>query len=98
MDFVNDPIKIAGYLLYSIYVLSSLWLFLNALVQLHLLWHYKRIKTQAQKQLPLPAELPFITIQVPVYNEKFVIERLLQSLTRLDYPKERFEIQVLDDS
>lgn len=43
-------------------------------------------------------ELPSLTIQLPIYNERFVIERLLDSIERLNYPKSRLEIQVLDDS
>jgi len=41
---------------------------------------------------------PFVTVQLPVYNEKYVVERLLKSVSQLDYPKENLEIQVLDDS
>lgn len=41
---------------------------------------------------------PFVTVQLPVYNEKYVIERLLDCVSRLDYPKEKLEIQLLDDS
>ena len=40
---------------------------------------------------------PFVTVQLPIYNEKYVVGRLLESATKLDYPKDRFEIQVLDD-
>ncbi len=43
-------------------------------------------------------ELPRVTIQLPVYNERYVVERLLEAVSRIDYPRERFEIQVLDDS
>ncbi len=43
-------------------------------------------------------EYPFVTIQLPIYNEMYVVERLIESITRLDYPKDRFEIHVLDDS
>lgn len=41
---------------------------------------------------------PFVTVQLPVYNERFVVERLIQAAAQLDYPHDRFEIQVLDDS
>lgn len=41
---------------------------------------------------------PFVTVQLPVYNEMQVVERLLDRITRLNYPKDKFEIQVLDDS
>ncbi len=43
-------------------------------------------------------EIPFVTVQLPIYNEKFVVSRLLAAVTRLDYPRDRLEIQVLDDS
>ena len=44
------------------------------------------------------AELPVITVQLPLYNEYHVVDRLLDAVGALDYPRERFEIQVLDDS
>jgi cellulose synthase/poly-beta-1,6-N-acetylglucosamine synthase-like glycosyltransferase len=43
-------------------------------------------------------ELPRVTIQLPIYNERYVVERLLEAVARIDYPRERLEIQVLDDS
>ncbi|EDO28878.1 predicted protein, partial [Nematostella vectensis] len=45
-----------------------------------------------------PSEIPFVTIQLPIFNEKYVVERLLHSVAALDYPKEKLEVQVLDDS
>ncbi len=47
---------------------------------------------------PLPAELPQVTVQLPVYNEKYVVERLIDAAARLRYPADRLQIQVLDDS
>jgi cellulose synthase/poly-beta-1,6-N-acetylglucosamine synthase-like glycosyltransferase len=43
-------------------------------------------------------ELPTITVQLPIYNERYVVEQLLESVCRLEYPREKLEIQVLDDS
>lgn len=43
-------------------------------------------------------DLPQVTVQLPIYNERYVIQRLIESVVRLDYPKDRLEIQVLDDS
>jgi cellulose synthase/poly-beta-1,6-N-acetylglucosamine synthase-like glycosyltransferase len=43
-------------------------------------------------------EYPFVTVQLPVFNEKYVIERLIDTVARFDYPKDRFEIHILDDS
>ncbi len=44
------------------------------------------------------AELPRVTVQLPIFNEMYVTDRLLESVARLDYPRDRLQIQVLDDS
>ncbi|MGE0666214.1 MAG: glycosyltransferase [Sphingomonadales bacterium] len=43
-------------------------------------------------------ELPFVTVQLPLYNERYVVDRLIDNIVLLDYPRDRYEIQVLDDS
>ncbi|MFP4597364.1 MAG: cellulose synthase family protein [Persicimonas sp.] len=43
-------------------------------------------------------ELPVVTIQLPVFNERYVVERLIRAICAIDYPRDRLEIQVLDDS
>jgi cellulose synthase/poly-beta-1,6-N-acetylglucosamine synthase-like glycosyltransferase len=68
-----------------------------------LVWLYFRNKrNEAHSDTPPAhfeeADLPFVTIQLPIYNEQFVIDRLLDACCRLDYPRDRFEIQLLDDS
>ncbi|MDQ3277435.1 MAG: glycosyltransferase [Bacteroidota bacterium] len=88
--------KEAGYVLFGIYVLSMIWLFVNGLVQLHL-WHLSK-KARRNSKAPWKGSLPFISIQVPVYNEKYVVEGLLDCLANLAYPKEKLEVLVLDDS
>src|SRR6476646_5986370 len=45
-----------------------------------------------------PAEWPMVTVQLPLYNEMYVAERLIDAVCAIDYPRDRFEIQVLDDS
>lgn len=47
---------------------------------------------------PPVADWPRVTVQLPVYNEVYVVERLIDAAARLDYPRDRLEIQVLDDS
>jgi cellulose synthase/poly-beta-1,6-N-acetylglucosamine synthase-like glycosyltransferase len=51
---------------------------------------------------PRPAgrfsELPVVTVQLPLYNEMYVVERLLDAVAGIRYPRDRFQIQVLDDS
>jgi len=44
------------------------------------------------------AELPRVTVQLPIFNEQFVIDRLIEAVCAMEYPKEKLEIQVLDDS
>ena len=47
---------------------------------------------------PLSPYYPFVTIQLPIFNELYVIARLIDACTKFDYPKDRFEIHILDDS
>ena len=56
----------------------------------------KPMKRKAETRLP--AVWPPVTIQLPIFNEKYTVERLLRAVTRLDYPADRLQIQVLDDS
>jgi cellulose synthase/poly-beta-1,6-N-acetylglucosamine synthase-like glycosyltransferase len=55
-----------------------------------------------RKRVPVPArhfeQLPKVTVQLPIFNEVYVAERLLRSVSELDYPGELLQIQVLDDS
>ena len=68
-----------------------------------LVWLYFRNKKNAAKwdepgaRFP-EGQLPYVTIQLPIFNEQFVIDRLIEAICRIDYPRDRFEIQVLDDS
>lgn len=77
-------------------------IFLYSLSQLNLLWNYLQKRKQdipSQKwHFTDPLNFPFVTIQLPVFNERPVIERLLKNIAEIDYPHERLEIQVLDDS
>jgi cellulose synthase/poly-beta-1,6-N-acetylglucosamine synthase-like glycosyltransferase len=59
---------------------------------------YVRHRDRRAQPAPLPDHLPRVTVQLPIYNEMYVVERLLDSVVRIRYPKDRLEIQVLDDS
>lgn len=69
-------------------------------MQLSLIINYlgSRQSTVGSRQLALGEEYPFVAIQLPIYNELYVVERLIDAIAAFDYPRERFEIQVLDDS
>ena len=85
-----------------LYTISLLLIFMYSLAQLNLLFNYlssKKVKDDSPKfDLSNPDEIPYITIQLPVYNEMYVMERLLDNIAKIDYPKDKLEIQVLDDS
>ena len=60
-------------------------------------WRYRHIEPKPLREFD-ETELPRVTVQLPLYNEMYVVERLLKAVTAIDYPRERLEIQVLDDS
>ena len=60
--------------------------------------YYKHKKNRTTEPVARFAELPRVTVQLPIFNEQYVVERLLESVCKLDYPKDKLDIQVLDDS
>jgi cellulose synthase/poly-beta-1,6-N-acetylglucosamine synthase-like glycosyltransferase len=85
-----------------IYSIALVLIFMYALAQLNLLFNYiaaqKKESNCPRFDLSNPKEVPYVTIQLPVYNEMYVMERLLDNIALIDYPKDKLEIQVLDDS
>ena len=85
-----------------IYTLALLLIFIYSISQLNLLFNYLRSKkqedTSVKYNLNNLGEIPFVTIQLPLYNELYVTERLLENISKMEYPHEKLEIQVLDDS
>jgi cellulose synthase/poly-beta-1,6-N-acetylglucosamine synthase-like glycosyltransferase len=73
-----------------------------SLAQLNLLINYLKSE-KGKKILPElnisdPEKVSYVTIQLPIYNEMYVMERLLENIAKINYPKKKLEIQVLDDS
>ena len=91
-----------AYFIIAIYSIALLLIFFYSLAQLNLLVNYlgykKRNKVAPKYNLLDPKEIPFVTIQLPIYNEEYVMERLLENIAKIEYPKSKLEIQVLDDS
>ena len=88
------------YLILGLYTLSLLMILIYSLTQLDLLrffLKYQKKKTEIQTEKPKDG-WPKVTIQLPLYNELYVVERLLECITSLKYPKNKLQIQVLDDS
>jgi cellulose synthase/poly-beta-1,6-N-acetylglucosamine synthase-like glycosyltransferase len=72
-----------------------------ALYGLHRYWlvyHFFKYRHNVPGPVPPPPEWPKVTIQLPIYNVRYVIERLVEAVARLDYPRTLLEVQVLDDS
>jgi hypothetical protein len=55
-------------------------------------------RAAADAERRAPSELPFVTVQLPIFNESTVANRLLDAVAKFQYPRDRWEIQVLDDS
>jgi cellulose synthase/poly-beta-1,6-N-acetylglucosamine synthase-like glycosyltransferase len=92
-----------GAILYSSFIIIA-WLvtvytlnfFYLAYHSQHNLRHQKAMKKKME--IENDNSLPLITIQLPIYNEKYVAVRLIDAVCRIDYPIEKLQIQVLDDS
>jgi len=63
-----------------------------------LVYSYFKNRNNVPGQPPPVERWPLVTVQLPIYNERYVIERLIESIARFDYPRELLDIQVLDDS
>ena len=62
-------------------------------------YHYFKFRKNYNPNPPLHFdELPLVTVQLPIFNEQFVIDRLIEAVCAMEYPREKLEIQVLDDS
>jgi cellulose synthase/poly-beta-1,6-N-acetylglucosamine synthase-like glycosyltransferase len=76
-------------------------LFILALYGLHRYWlvyDYYAYRKNVPASPPPVSEWPRVTIQLPIYNERYVIERLVEAISRFDYPSKLLDVQVLDDS
>ncbi len=86
-----------AYIFLILYILCQLYLLLFVAFQFHLYLLYKGEEKKDIK-VALDDDLPMISIQLPIYNERFVVERLVEAISKIDYPKERMQILLLDDS
>lgn len=84
------------------YIISLTILFFFGAHGFNMIYYY--FKTFSMRTLDLSEEelflkdYPLVTIQIPLYNEQYVITRLIDSVLRMEYPKEKLEVQILDDS
>ncbi len=94
-----------GAFLYVIFLSVAWILLLYTLNFYYLSYHSLHNRIHQRKKSKLRAliesttrELPIVTVQLPIYNEKYVAARLINAVCSLDYPKNKLEIQILDDS
>jgi cellulose synthase/poly-beta-1,6-N-acetylglucosamine synthase-like glycosyltransferase len=88
----NETITLAAYFFVLVILAVYGW------HRYYLVYLYMRNKDRQPKPGPLPDPLPLVTIQLPLYNEMYVADRLIDAVCKIDYQRERLEIQVLDDS
>jgi len=93
MQIISDVLGGLYLLIVFILAMFGFHSFINALLYLN-----SKSSATRKKRVPTISEYPKVTIQLPIFNEKYTIERLLEAVTRLDYPAECLQIQVLDDS
>ncbi|SHN31469.1 Glycosyltransferase, catalytic subunit of cellulose synthase and poly-beta-1,6-N-acetylglucosamine synthase [Cyclobacterium lianum] len=87
------------YLFLGLYGLAMCFILFYSLAQAGLLWHFFRFKRNCMAPAKVSdAGLPAVTIQLPVFNEKYVVKRLITAVSEMKYPAQKLEIQVLDDS
>jgi cellulose synthase/poly-beta-1,6-N-acetylglucosamine synthase-like glycosyltransferase len=93
--------EVLGYIIFVIYFISLVYVTIFCLMQLHLLFVYLS-KNKGTLQTPTSnlndSDLPLITVQLPIFNEQYVVERLIDNIIKLDYPQDKIQIHILDDS
>ncbi|HHB77955.1 MAG TPA: glycosyltransferase [Saprospiraceae bacterium] len=92
---IDEIRTVLGWLSLGIYSIAVFIVAVFGLLQVHLLIYYF-LRKPKDGQASEDFDFPFVTVQLPVYNEMYVVERLIDQVAQLDYPL--LEIQVLDDS
>ncbi|MBK6878513.1 MAG: glycosyltransferase [Ignavibacteria bacterium] len=92
----------AGSIILAAYIISLTILFIFGSHGFNMIYYYfktfgDRTKDLEEHEFEI-TDYPLVTIQLPLYNERYVITRLIDATMRLDYPKDKLEIQILDDS
>ncbi len=90
-----------GAFLYVIFLAIGWILMVYTLNFYYLAYHSRnniRHERKRRQRVDLPTTLPIVTIQLPMYNEKYVVKRLIDAVCQMDYPRDKLQIQVLDDS
>jgi cellulose synthase/poly-beta-1,6-N-acetylglucosamine synthase-like glycosyltransferase len=87
-----------NYIIVGAYFAILSLLMMYCLHRYSVLFLYFKYKKKFDPPPSLPSTLPFVTVQLPIYNEMYVVKRLITAAAHLNYPRELLQIQVLDDS
>ncbi|MFT7586010.1 MAG: cellulose synthase/poly-beta-1,6-N-acetylglucosamine synthase-like glycosyltransferase, partial [Cellvibrionaceae bacterium] len=90
---------IAVYLIAILYFMVSAGLFVYGVHCFAMLW--LGLRKRGEEHTPKPTQLtewPPVTVQIPIYNEMYVAERIIKCVSEFDYPADKLQIQILDDS
>ena len=90
--------SLSGILLLALYTALMLVLTIYAAHAYLMLYLYRKNGVSRVKPVRAYTEWPRVTVQLPIYNEQYVVTRLLEAVCALDYPRDHLEIQILDDS
>ena len=96
---LEHPLALA--IIWTAAVLYIATISLLAVYGLHSLWLLAKFLIHRRRAIPAPVagdEVPAVLVQLPVFNERDVVERLVDAVGRLDWPRHRLRIQLLDDS
>ena len=96
-DAMNEP-SIWHYSLIGCHLAACMLLAIYGMHRYSLVYLYYKYRRNCPRTKACFLRKPFVTIQLPMYNEQYVARRIIEAACRIDYPRDRLEIQVLDDS
>lgn len=88
---------VLGLLIEILFCIACLFVIGYGSMQLNLILKVLTIPKNNQTALE-PSKWPFVTIQLPIFNEQYVVQNLFESISQINYPKEKLQLQILDDS
>ncbi|HEY4687793.1 MAG TPA: glycosyltransferase [Anaerolineae bacterium] len=94
LDFAHSVLVYAVALIYALILIALSLYGINFFYLVFVAWKHRHDRLD----VPPLDEHPTVTVQLPIYNERYVAERAIDAICRLDWPADRLEIQVLDDS
>ena len=95
---IDGPMSALELGILGLYFLTLVILAIMGVHRYVMVYLYFKHREKKAAPVPLPERLPRVTIQLPIFNEMYVLDRLLESVVQIRYPRELLQIQVLDDS